>query len=178
MGTTPRGFPYPAATAAPDVPADLQALAEAIDDEFDDTGIWTTFVASLSAVTTPPNLGTGPTNAGRYCRIGNLVIGFGNIVFGTGGSVAAGTGNYLLALPVNAKLTTTSTPIGRARISDSSASAVGFLDLCVQTDGDDVAFIRYSAAFPTGTLTTVNHNTPWTWATLDSLTYWFCYEAS
>lgn len=34
MPTTPRGLPYPAATAAPNVPADLQALAEAVEVMF------------------------------------------------------------------------------------------------------------------------------------------------
>jgi hypothetical protein len=31
MPTTPKGLPYPASTAPPNVPADLQALAEAVD---------------------------------------------------------------------------------------------------------------------------------------------------
>ena len=32
MGATPRGFVYPASTDVPDVPSDMQALAESIDD--------------------------------------------------------------------------------------------------------------------------------------------------
>lgn len=35
MATTPRGLPYPASTDTPDVPADIQALAEAMEDVFD-----------------------------------------------------------------------------------------------------------------------------------------------
>lgn len=34
-GTTPKGFPYPSSGDAPNIPSDIQALATAIDTEFD-----------------------------------------------------------------------------------------------------------------------------------------------
>ena len=34
-GPTPKGFPYPSAGDAPNIPSDIQALATAIDTEFD-----------------------------------------------------------------------------------------------------------------------------------------------
>jgi len=38
MPTTTKGIPYPASSDDPDVPADMQALAEAIDNLLDSAG--------------------------------------------------------------------------------------------------------------------------------------------
>lgn len=51
MPTTPNGLPYPASTAAPNVPADIQALALALDLLMKDTG-WVNCQTSSSTVPT------------------------------------------------------------------------------------------------------------------------------
>lgn len=65
---------------------------------------WSTFAPTLSAVTTPPTFGTGSTIiAGSYLQSGKNVVGVAEMRTGTSG-FAAGSGNYLLALPVAANL--------------------------------------------------------------------------
>lgn len=51
MGTTPGGIVYPDPTDAPDVPADLQALAESVETEFLTGGAWSTSVTGFTAAT-------------------------------------------------------------------------------------------------------------------------------
>lgn len=49
MGTTTGGIPYPDSTAAPNVPADLQALAEGVEDEFYTGGAYVTATTGFTA---------------------------------------------------------------------------------------------------------------------------------
>lgn len=178
MGTTPLGFVYPDATDDPNIPADMQALAEGIDTYITSMGVFTSYTPDLSAVTTPPTMGTGSSVSGKYARIGDLVYGSAIFNFGSTG-VSAGSGNYLLKLPVTAAAPLSGgSPMGRARISDNSASSQGYLDVCVHPSFLDYAFIRYQASWPTGTLNSVTNSAPWTWAASDVIEMWFCYEAA
>lgn len=75
----------------------LGVAVEAIETQL--VGAYTTYTPTLTASTTSPTLGSGSTAVGYYKRIGRIVHGYCQIVFGTSG-VAAGSGYYGLLLPV------------------------------------------------------------------------------
>jgi hypothetical protein len=62
---------------------------------------WGTYTPELDATTTPPNLGTGPVQIGRYHRQGTTVVLAIYLAFGTGGAVDAGSGTYEISLPAD-----------------------------------------------------------------------------
>lgn len=64
-------------------------------------GAYVDWTPSLSATTTPPDLGTAPTQEGRYCQIGKHVEFRGQIKFGT--TPSAGSGTYIIVPPVTAR---------------------------------------------------------------------------
>ena len=66
---------------------------------------WTSYTPVLSSSGTQPVLGTGGSATGKYVQINKFVFGYFNIQFGTSG-VTAGTGTYLVSLPVNSSRTT------------------------------------------------------------------------
>lgn len=79
-------------------------------------GIWVDWTPTLTASTTSPTLSTDSSHIyeGRYCTVGDLVTFRGQIRVGTTG-VNAGSGYYLIALPVT------------ARLPDNSANLAGFM---------------------------------------------------
>ena len=99
MPTTPvLALPYPALSAAPNVPADVQALADRLEAVLGTA--WTVYSPALTASVTNPGLGTGNTANGRYKKVGLTVHFDAAIRFGTG--MAAGAGTYFVSLPVPA----------------------------------------------------------------------------
>lgn len=70
---------------------------EAIQSQL--VGAYTSYTPTLTAITTPPTLGTGSSAVGYYKRLGRWVRGKAVITFGTSG-VVAGSGYYGLLLPV------------------------------------------------------------------------------
>jgi hypothetical protein len=75
----------------------LGVAVEAIETQL--VGAYTTYTPTLTATTTSPTLGSGSTAAGYYKRVGRMVFGYCQIVFGTSGT-NAGSGYYGLLLPV------------------------------------------------------------------------------
>lgn len=68
------------------------------------TDAWSTYTPTLTATTTNPGLGTSPTAIGRYRVVGKTIDVMVELVFGT--SPSAGSGTYLIGLPVAARATT------------------------------------------------------------------------
>jgi len=60
---------------------------------------FTAYTPALTSTGTQPVLGTGSSATGEYVQINKFVYGYFNIQFGTSG-ITAGTGNYLISLPV------------------------------------------------------------------------------
>lgn len=129
--------------------------------------LWAAWTPAVVAVSTNPTLGTGSTAAGRWLRVGSLVVGHGRIKFGTSG-VAAGTGLYRVELPV--ATATADAIVGSGYIWDSST---GNARTC--------ALRRASVATRASLWVTdaeVGHNVPWTWAANDEILFQFAYEAA
>lgn len=82
----------------------------------------TTF--DLGSGTVTPNLGSTGVASGRYLQIGKLVFSWATLVW-SGAGCTAGTGGYLLSLPVNASTVTISAGqmLGSAFLSDASTNA-------------------------------------------------------
>ena len=134
---------------------------------------WTSFTPSLTASTSNPSYGTSPTRAGRYTRIGSLIIGQSQIQFGTG--MGTGSGTYRFGLPVTTSVGQAGMPCGFAQLFDSSANAIANVT-CVMNSGGTYMEMWYPASWPSGALTTVTNTTPWLWASSDYLWVNFMYE--
>lgn len=102
MPNTSRGYPYPLLTDAPDGPAQIKALADALNADVGSlaaatTGAWTTYTGPLQALATNPTMGNSVIRA-AYKRVGNTVAFYYHVTVGT--TFAAGGGAYLIPLPV------------------------------------------------------------------------------
>ena len=138
---------------------------------------YTSFTPTLTAVTTDPTLGTGPTQTGGYVQFGTLVTGQAQIRFGSSGA-AAGSGAYRVNLPVSADTTLQRTAsvggrasvVGEVMVRDESGGTVrlGYLQLVSAT----TALIMCDAGTSVGAVT---DSSPWTWTNNDWLFYKFSY---
>lgn len=88
--TTTNGIPYPTATDAPNVPADVQALATFLDPIL----AWQAYTPVIGG--TGWSLGGGGTIAGTWCKIGKTVHFRVVVTLGTSGY---GTGGMTVTLP-------------------------------------------------------------------------------
>ena len=135
-------------------------------------GVWTSYVPTLTGSVSDPTLGTGAVQDGRYTRIGNLVIGWAIVQFGTSGT-AAGSGNYRVSVPVLPRVVIEHV-IGSAMLRDSSTgnkyNRVVNLDITsaaayMRNDGD-------------GGPNSVGAANPFSWAASDLIQISFAYEAA
>jgi len=91
-----------------------------------------TYVPTLTASVTSPTLGTGSVQEGFFIRTGNKIDCWGRIGFGTSG-VDAGSGTYIVSLPVAATDLTAATGfnlgqiVGSCSIRDDSGGLGGNL---------------------------------------------------
>lgn len=93
-GTTPLGsVTYP----HDDHHRALGVAVEAIETQI--VGAYTSYTPTLTGSSSDPTLGSGSTAVGYYKRLGRIVTGYCQIIFGTSG-VAVGSGYYGLLLPV------------------------------------------------------------------------------
>ncbi len=126
-------------------------------------GPWQTYTPTLTASGTNPTLGTGSSVWGRWRYLGGQVVGSFVIQFGTS-SVAAGSGNFTIGLPVTrAAAIDSNAPIGTVFLLDASAGSEFVRDL--RTTG---AMGRSSAL--------VTATSPVPWAASDQLLGNFSYE--
>lgn len=120
MPTTPNlALPYASLTDAPNVPADILALADAIDDLH---GSWTAYVPTFTAAFGTPALGDG-TIAGRYLQVGKT-IKFASL-FTAGASTTYGTAGASLRFGLPAAALNSNTILS-AFVGDASIGSAGY----------------------------------------------------
>jgi len=173
LDTDPPSFIAPSTMNAR-VDAKLNLAAAAITTL--GTGLWTSYTPVLTAITTNPTLGTGSSATGRFVQVGKLVVAQGGFSFGTAG-VAAGSGNYVISLPVTADTTLSNRPIGAWVPFDSSAGAGNALCLAFLTASTTMQ-ARYPATWPNGATTPISNAAPWVWAASDTINFSIVYEAA
>ncbi len=118
---------------------------------------------TVGASTTPPTLGTGGTTTGRFSVVGNVMHVNYKVVFGSSGE-AAGSGNYLIPMPVNiTSVLGNSAVIGSAFFFDNSSSNRVSGTAQINVGG------AANVVMTTGGIGTVNvgAGVPWTWAAND-----------
>lgn len=132
------------------------------------SGTWT---PDLTAFTTNPTMGTGNSRAGRYIRVGKLFICWVRIVFGSAG-VAAGSGRYFVSMPggISQNSSLANNKVGQAFLYDSSGAVMAHTFVSIDF-GTELFVLDYAATWPTGTITSVAHNAPWTWAANDEIQF-------
>lgn len=129
-------------------------------------GPWT---PALIATTTPPNLGASGVIAGRYALVGDLVVGRCSALFG-GAGVNAGSGTYLLSLPVAPRVPADDGSIlGVIWAYDASATRV-YVGMLTYYDATH-ARMRIDEA-----TNFVTNSSPVTWAAGDNFMANFSYE--
>lgn len=137
---------------------------------------WTTYTPALTATTTNPTLGTGSSAEGRYVSAGKLIIVHYRIAFGTSGT-AAGSGTYLISLPVAPSTAWTNRHIGSGMAFDSSANAM--MPLVVRVNGTaSTVVMQFPATWPGGTASNVTHSNLFAWAASDEFHGTLTYEAA
>lgn len=138
------------------------------------TGAWTSWTPALTASTTNPTLGTGGSTSGKYVKIGRTVMGWGYIKFGTSGQ-AAGSGTYLVSLPVAQAETDNNRINGDALLRANATFTRAFL----LWNGSTTCTLRYTSAAAAGTLVSTTNAAPAAWAAAgDDIRYSFRYEAA
>lgn len=134
-------------------------------------GVWSTYSPSLTASTTNPTLGSSPTQTGRFCQIGKLVVCQIYLAFGSSGA-AAGSGTYRVSLPVSASASATfRTAMGSGKLVDASTGTRRTV-VCRKNGLGDVELVLDGAA---GIVTDA---APWVWANSDVITLDLSYEAA
>jgi hypothetical protein len=135
-------------------------------------GAWVSYTPTLTATTTNPSIGTGATAVGRYTQIGKLICYYGKIILGT--SASAGTGNWVLDLPVTAATTVASPRIGYWTVTQTTAGNGMFVAFAATST---TMQSRYPASWPLGASTVVSNSTG-TWASGSELNWQVFYEAA
>lgn len=140
------------------------------------SGAWRSYVPVLGATVTPPTLGTGGLQQGHYSASDGHVVGDVFILFGSAG-VAAGSGSYVVDLPVTSRRPGGGDFAGAAGVGwvwDSSANSMCTAVLRPDAGGN-VAIIYITGA--AGTFQ-VGSTTPWTWGAGDAMGFSLSYEAA
>lgn len=120
--TTTHALRYP--TSGDNVAPLADHFKNLADDTDTNFGVFTDYTPTWTASTTNPTIGNGSI-LGRYVRIGNLVVYWGKILFGT--TTTAGSGGYMVTLPITSNnFTGGNGTIGSAWIRDSSGSDYSF----------------------------------------------------
>lgn len=130
-------------------------------------GAWTAYTPTLTATTTNPTLGTGPTQSGRWSQFGKLVTGQASIIFGT--SPTAGSGTYLVLLP--AAVASSLVIVGNFMVFDSSGST--WRAGSIQQGASNT-----TAVLVMGGGNLITDASPWVWAASDEIRYSFMYETT
>lgn len=161
MPTTANGLVYPSTSAAPNVPADIQALANSVDTYYGTVTDWT------------PTLGWTNTTAtvAKYQRVGDIVwCEFLLTLTGTP------TGTFSISLPsgLNAAATANRNAAGTAMLNDGPSDTTRRSATVFLLSSTTVSLLVDSATSAALVSTTV----PWTWASGDLLGGTFSYRAA
>jgi hypothetical protein len=134
--------------------------------------VWTAFTPALSGSTTNPTLGTGSSATGRYIQIGKTVVGAG--AFSWGSSPTAGSGQYLITLPLPVLTTVGTQPLGVCRVKCAGL----YTDALLSAYFGSQCQLGYPSAAVNGTLVAVGAGAPGTWAVSDRIDFQFRYETT
>jgi hypothetical protein len=128
-------------------------------------GGWLTLGQNVTATYTPaltatsnPNLGTGGTAEGRYTLFNGKWCTV-RVTFQWGTSGTAGSGQYLISLPVNtsASITNGVSNVGSAMLRDASGGPALNVAVCYATaSASTMALLSVGGGL-------VNNTTPWAW---------------
>lgn len=118
MPTTPRGLVYPASTAAPDVPADMQALAESIEAVWDGQPYCVVHNASAQSLT------SGTIAVLTQDTDDSDVLAMHSTATNTSRIVAPSAGLYIAYATLNFAAHATGVRIGNIR-KNAAGSSVG-----------------------------------------------------
>ena len=136
-------------------------------------GAWIDYTPTWTASTTNPVIGNGSIT-GRYSLVNKTVTA--QILVVMGSTTTFGTGAYFFSLPVTAAATLVGYPaLGAGWGNDVSASAATTFTAQVHNSGTAVFGLRFSNASNNGTL---QHNSPYTWASSDFITATIQYKAA
>lgn len=141
------------------------------------SGAWNTFTPTIEVVGgsgTDWTIGNA-TASGRYAQLGNLVMVFAEITFGS--TSVYGSGSLVIAsLPVNIRTTTSiSAFTGSGALRDASAST-SYACGIVREGNNKVALYAHGVAGSYSTYDGVRATVPFTWTTSDSLAVHLIYE--
>ena len=117
----------------------------------------------LFAATTAPTMGTGASLTGHYFRVGQTVIAWFDITFGT--VMAQGTGTYFVRVPwpLESPNTSTGGTIGMWRGVVAPGSNVVEGMMAVQTADKQNLFMGYVTGAPGTAGSAAGPGTPMTW---------------
>jgi hypothetical protein len=127
------------------------------------------FTVSLTATTTNPTLGTGSSTVGRYMAAGKWITGSAHIIWGSAATVA-GSGTYVVPLPVASQGAYAISPLGVFRAIHAGSYYFGFLDWYSATQVS-----MFTSASPSTSVTAI---APFAWGANDQINYTFGYEAA
>lgn len=177
MATTPNyGFPYPGLTDVPNIPADIAALAVAVDTEIarvdaDAAAVpWTNYTPAWTSGGTAPVLNNG-TLKGSYLILGSMCQV--RVFFQAGSTTSFGTGTYAFSLPFTAASPaglTSAVWVGSALLRDQGGTPGRYVGVCTVDAGASVAGVLGEG----GNLMT--NNDPFTWANTDYMSFSVAYE--
>lgn len=138
MGTTTGGIVYPAPTDPPDIPGDLQALAESVEAEFLTGGPWVTSTTGFTAAS------NWTLNTVRYRKIGPLVELYLTITRTTSAITVNASGNIsnvamLSAVPAAIRPTGTASGYtgNTGRLACATIDSTGAMELSAFAPGAD-----------------------------------------
>lgn len=161
MPTTANGLVYPSTSAAPNVPADIQALAASVDAQY---GTATDYTPTLGFTNTTATVA-------KYQKVGDIVwVEFLLTLTGTP------TGTFSITLPsgLNAAATANRLACGTVMMND------GPLD-STRRSGTVFLLSATTVSILVDSLTTaalVSTTVPWTWAAGDLIGGTFSYRAA
>jgi hypothetical protein len=131
---------------------------------------WSSYTAALTASSSNPTLGSGSNTAGRYTRIGDLVVIQVEILFGSSGA-AAGSGTYSVSVPTGLDIAS----------SVETDIIAGTAELLNSGTRRHMCLARRSAATTVSLMAestggTVTHASPFAWTNNDAIQLLLTYE--
>lgn len=166
------GLPYPLGTEAPNGPAQIKALADALEALLSPlSSAWTAYTPTWTGSTTNPVINNG-TIDGKYAKFGHLV--FFRIVITMGTTTTYGSGAWSLTFPVAPAAAGRPLFAGMARDTSASFLYWAALDFTSGSTGVVVALPTTAGNALSGVTSAV----PFTWASTDVLTISGSYEAA
>ena len=131
----------------------------------------------LSGSVSNPSLGTGPTEYGKYIKVGEFVLCFGHLKFGT--SINNGSGDYSISLPLSYAGSDGSILIGTGQVYDASANGLTIAHVNMKPSSTtEFEMLFPGTGAPNSNTTIVGELVPFTFATLDELRWIILYETA